>query len=101
VAETTTTLVTNEDFNAFEVALDRQTWPDGGRVVPITSRQMAAVRTALEAAAVEMRARWVAEALEEIARAVPPGGVAGETSIYGLAHGDLRRIAAEYRAGTR
>lgn len=44
-------LITEEVIGAFEVALDAQTWPDGGPVVPLGARQMRAVRAALEAVA--------------------------------------------------
>jgi hypothetical protein len=109
VAETTTKLITDEDFNAFEVALDRQTWPDGGRIVPITRRQMAAVRAALEAAAGEVRARWVAEALDTVvlglqdqADTEPRGRDARARVDTTVGIADLiRRLADEYRNGQR
>jgi hypothetical protein len=90
VAETTHGLITNEDFNAFEVALDRQTWPDGGMVLPASKRQLVAIRAAMEQAAPEWRARWVAEALEQLAG--EPGPVNRVAAVL------LLETADEYRA---
>jgi hypothetical protein len=100
VAETTHGLITDQDvtrwYEAFEAAsgvpLAEEERTDSGEV-----------REALEAVAPGLRARWVAEALEEAAghptatlwddlikRGVPAVSVT-----------DLHALAAEYRDGTR
>lgn len=94
MAETTEALIGDDTFAAFVVALDQRTWPDGERrIVPITKRQLQAVREAMEEILPALRGRWAAEVLEEVA--AEPGPVQRVARVL------LQERAAEYRSGAR
>lgn len=99
MAETTRTLITDEDVTRWQKAFE------AAYGVPLDEEERTGsgeVREALEAVAPGLRARWVAEALEaladEYAPTVQPDGYLSGTAI---GSGTLRELAAEYRAGTR
>jgi hypothetical protein len=100
VAETTHTLITDEDTEAFRVALCEglaRHGVNGGDV---------AERDAFEAVASRLRARWVAEALEELAGRYPadvfPAGSDSRDAISGTALRTVLTAQAKlHRAGIR
>ena len=92
MAETTrTSLISDEDVRDLQVA--RWQWKLANPNDNIYGHDD---RAALETVAPRLRARWVADALEEL---VSPDYVARA----GMAPpvDEIRRVAAEYRAGTR